>query len=78
MEYLIIFVRAGIQIGIMSVVMSAISQNNLIAVILGFFCLCYIWAINVRKMSMTNSLGRLVYALGGTMGGTLGYLISNI
>lgn len=67
-----LFFTAFLQVALVTGNTTLITQNALLGVFVASFLISYVWAFNVKKVSIGTELDRRIYALGAAFGGTFG------
>lgn len=67
-----LFFTAFLQVALVTGNTTLIARNALLGVFVASFLISYVWAFNVKKVSIGTELDRRVYALGAAFGGTFG------
>jgi len=71
-----LFLTAFLQVLLVSANTYFISRTAWIGIAICGFGISYLWTLNVKKISASSTLERVVYASGAMIGGLVGVLIS--
>jgi len=70
-----LFTTAFIQVSLVSFNTYLIANDLIIGIFFASFCISYVWSSNVKKISVSNNLERIIYSLGAAFGGVFGYFV---
>ena len=73
-----LFLTAFIQVALVSFNTYLISHNMIIGIFFASFLISYVWSGNVKKISVSNQLERIIYSSGAAFGGVVGYFLANL
>jgi hypothetical protein len=72
-----LFISAFIQVMLVSMNVSFISNNKIVLMLITSFFISYFWSSNVKKVAFGGFKDKMIYCTGATLGCLIGYLISS-
>jgi hypothetical protein len=67
-----LFLTAFLQVSLVTANTALITRNFWLGIFTVSFLISYVWAFNVKKVSIGTETDRRIYALGAAFGGTFG------